>query len=111
MLGTPILGEMRAYLAYTGLRYPLHFWRDHHGAEVDVLAEVATGYAAIEIKASRRWERRFNRGLHKVRKHLGKTKTRCFGVYLGEREALIDNVRTLPAKQFLILMWKGDVFI
>ena len=110
LLETLLLGEMRAYLAYSGLRYPLHFWRDHHGAEVDVLAETATGYTAIEIKANQRWERRFNRGLHKVRKHLGDEKTRCFGVYLGEREALIDDVRILPAQTYLKLVWEGGVF-
>ena len=109
LLETLILGEMRAHLAYSGLRYPLHFWRDHYGAEVDVLAETAAGYIAVEIKASRRWERRFNRGLHKMRTHLGKTKTRCFGVYLGEREALIDDVRILPAQTFLKLLWGGGV--
>lgn len=111
LLETLLLGEMRAYLAYSGLRYPLHFWRDHNGAEVDVLAETAAGYTAIEIKAGGHWERRFNRGLHKVRKHLGKAKTRCFGVYHGEREALIDNVRILPAQKFLTLMWRGEVFV
>ncbi len=110
LLETLILGEMRAHLAYSGLRYPLHFWRDHNGAEVDVLTETAAGYVAVEIKASRRWERRFNRGLHKVRTHLGSAKTRCFGVYLGERETLIDDVRILPAPSFLKLLWGGGMF-
>ncbi len=110
LLETLILGEMRAHLAYTGLRYPLHFWRNHNGTEVDVIAETVAGYTAVEIKASSRWERRFNRGLHLVRSQLGANKTRCFGVYLGEREALIDDVRVLPAKEFLKRMWEGSVF-
>ena len=110
LLETLILGEMRAHLAYTGLRYPLHFWRNHNGTEVDVIAETVAGYTAVEIKASQRWERRFNRGLHLVRSQLGAGKTRCFGVYLGEREALIDDVRVLPAKEFLQRMWEGSVF-
>lgn len=110
LLETLILGEMRAHLAYSGLRYPLHFWRDHNGAEVDVLVETAGGHVAVEIKASQRWERRFNRGLHKVRTHLGSVKTRCFGVYLGEREALIDDIRILPAQLFLKLIWMDEIF-
>lgn len=110
LLETLVLGEMRAHLAYTGLRYPLHFWRNHNGTEVDVIAETVAGYTAVEIKASQRWERRFNRGLHLVRTQLGADKTRCFGVYLGEREALIDDVRVLPAKEFLQRMWEGSVF-
>ena len=110
LLETLILGEMRAHLAYTGLRYPLHFWRNHNGTEVDVIAETVAGYTAVEIKASQRWERRFNRGLHLMRTQLGADKTRCFGVYLGEREALVDDVRVLPAKEFLKRMWEGSVF-
>ena len=110
LLETLILGEMRACLAYSGLRYPLHFWRDHHGAEVDILLETATGHVAIEIKASTRWERRFNRGLRKVGVHLGSEKTRYYGIYLGNREARFDEVRILPAKSFLNLMWQDGFF-
>lgn len=109
MLETLLLGEMRAYLTYTGLRYPLHFWRDHHGAEVDALAETATGFTAVETKANRRWEQRFNRGLQKVRTHLGAEKTKGFGIFLGGREALIDDVRIPPAQDFLKLLWDGKV--
>ena len=110
LLETLILGEMRAHLAYKGLRYPLHFWRNHNGAEVDVIAETTTGHTAVEIKASQRWERRFNRGLHLVRTQLGASKTQCFGVYLGNREALIDDVQVLPAGDFLKRLWQGGVF-
>ena len=110
LLETLILGEMRAHLAYTGLRYPLHFWRNHNGAEVDVIAETASGRTAVEIKASQRWERRFNRGLHLVRTQLGASSARCFGVCLGEREAWIDDVRVLPARDFLKRLWEGGVW-
>ena len=110
LLETLILNEVRAYLAYSGLRYPIHFWRDHHGAEVDILTETANGYVAIEIKATTRWDRRFNRGLHKVKSHLGAGKTKCYGIYLGEREALVDDVRIFPASKFLSVIWEGNIF-
>ena len=110
LLETLVLNEVRAYLAYSGLRYPLHFWRDHNGAEVDILTETTNGFVAIEIKATTRWERRFNRGLRKVRDQLDPDKTRCFGVYLGEREALVDDVRILPARVALEKVWNRDLF-
>ncbi|MCY4305400.1 MAG: DUF4143 domain-containing protein [Aestuariivita sp.] len=109
LLETLILNEVRAHLSYTGLRYPLHFWRDHHGAEVDILTETATGYVAIEIKATTRWDRRFNRGLHKVKSHLGTGKTKCDAIYLDEHEALVDDVKILPVQVALDKVWNSKL--
>lgn len=109
LLETLLLGELRSHLAYSGLRYPLYFWRNYDGAEVDVLCETASGFVAIEIKASHRWDRRFNRGLHKVREDLGADRTRCHGIYLGERDAFVDGVHVHSASAFLRRLWGGDV--
>ena len=106
---TFILNELRAYLAYSALDYKLHFWRSYDGAEVDVLCETAAGFVAIEVKASSRWEKRFNRGLHRVREDLGKGRTLCYGVYLGERQALWDDIRVLPMVTFLKRLWGGEI--
>ena len=103
------LGELRAYLSYTARNYRLHFWRSYNGAEVDVLCETARGFVAIEIKASTRWERRFNRGLHRVSDDLGKGDTTCYGVYFGERAALWDDVHVLPAMEFLRRLWADEI--
>ena len=64
---------------------------------------------AIEIKASSRWERRFNRGLHRVADDLGRDRTTCYGVYLGERAALWDDVNVLPLIDFLKRLWAGEI--
>ena len=104
-----VLGELRAYLAYSSLGYKLHYWRSYDGAEVDALCETATGFVAIEVKASRRWERGFNRGLRRVREALGAERTTCYGAYLGERRALWDDVQVFPLLDFLKALWNGDV--
>ena len=106
---TFVLNELRAWLGYSGADYRLSFWRSYDGAEVDVLCETVEGFVAIEIKASPRWEKRFNRGLHRVRDELGKDRTACHGVYLGERAALWDDVHVLPLVDFLKRLWAGDV--
>ena len=67
------------------------------------------GFVAIEIKASLRWEKRFNRGLHRVRDALGKDRTTGYGVYLGERPALWDDVYVLPLVDFLKQLWAGEI--
>ena len=109
LLETFILNELRACLSYTGTHYPLHFWRNYDSTEVDLLCETAAGFVAIEIKASPRWDKRFNRGLHRVRQALGKDKTTCYGIYLGNRPALWDNIRVMPVVDFLKELWGGGI--
>ena len=106
---TLVLNELRAWLGYSGGDYRLSFWRSYDGAEVDVLCETVEGYVAIEIKPSSRWEKRFNRGLHRVREALGKDRTACHGVYLGGRSALWDEVQVQPLVEFLKRLWAGEI--
>ena len=109
LLETALLGEIRAYLAYAGLRYPLHYWRTHDGVEVDLLCESGAGFIAVEMKASARWDARYNRGLNRLRDELGAGRVTCYGVYEGERSATWGNVRVLPAPEFLKRLWNGEV--
>ena len=109
LLETLLIGEVRAYVAYAKLRYPLHYWRTHDGVEVDLLCETGNGFVAVEMKASNRWDRRYNRGLNRVREELGAHRVTCYGVYEGERPASWGDVQVLPALEFLQLLWNGEV--
>jgi len=109
LLETFILHELRAYMGYTGRHYTLNFWRTYDGVEVDFLCETINGFVAIEIKAASRWEKRFNRGLHRVRQELGADKIACYGVYLGERQALWDDIYILPLLDFLKHLWSEKI--
>ena len=105
---TFVLNELRAWLAYQSLGYRLHFWRSYDGAEVDAMCETASGFVAIEVKASSRWQRRFNRGLRRLAAELGNSLT-CYGVYLGERTAQWDDITVLPMQDFLRRLWAGEI--
>lgn len=109
LLETFVLNEIRAFLSYSGRHYRPCYWRSYDNAEVDVLCETAAGFAAIEIKAAGRWDRRFNRGLRRVREHLGERATTCYGVHLGPRPARWDDVQVLPVLDFLERLWNGEV--
>ncbi len=109
LLETFVLGELRAHVSYTGKHYPLRFWRNYDGTEVDLICETANGFVAVEIKASTRWDKRFNRGLHRVREALGARNTFCYGIYLGERQLLWDDIRVLPVTDFLRQLWDGEI--
>ena len=39
-------------------------------------------------------------------KHLDPRETTCYGVYLGQRAALWDDVRVLPVLDFLKRLWQ-----
>ena len=109
LLETLLIGEVRAYLSYAGLRYPLHFWRSHDGVEVDLLCETNAGFVAVEVKAGTRWENRFNRGLQRVGDELGAHRVTALGVYRGARPATWGNVQVLPVFDFLHRLWDGAV--
>lgn len=109
LMETFILNEVRAYISYQKLYYPVHFWSSHDQVEVDLFCETKKGFVAIEIKSSVTWQNKFNKGLKRIRDEIGKSKVECLGVYLGERRALVDGVTVLPLKEFLKRLWAGDL--
>jgi len=109
LLETLLFNEIRSFLSYSKLHYGIYFWRSYDGVEVDLLCETSKGFVAAEFKASAKWEKRFNRGLHRMKSELGERLTGCFGVYLGDRAALWDGVHVLPVREFLQRLWDGGV--
>jgi hypothetical protein len=106
---THLFHEVRAFVAYEKLRYPLYFWRSYDGVEVDLLCETQSGFVAIEMKAGTQWEARFNRGLNRMRSELGEKNVTCYGVYQGDRPASWGEVSVLPQIDFLKRLWGGDI--
>jgi len=104
-----VLNEIRAYVAYTKLQYPLHFWRSYDGVEVDVLCETIDGFVAVEIKSAGRWDKRDNRGLNRIRDELGPDRTRAFGVFQGNRPAQWGEIQVMPILDFLRHLWDGEI--
>ena len=109
LLETFMLSEVKAFLAYSGKNYPVHFWRTHDGVEVDLFCETQNGYVAIELKASQRWDNQYNKGLNRIGAELGEGKVSRYGVYLGEREASFGGIRVLPLLGFLKAIWAGEI--
>ncbi len=106
---TFLMNEVRAYLSYSGKRYPLYFWSSPEKVEVDLLCETQGGFLAVEFKAAARWDKKFNKGLHRIRQELRKKGVRTLGVHPGERAAVIDEVEVLPWLEFLRKLWAGDL--
>ena len=109
LMETWILNEIRAYLNYERLAYPLHYWRTHDGSEVDVLLETRDGHVAVEIKSGTRWDTRYNRSLQSLKQFFGGKPLRCHGVFLGEHASRWGDVQVHPAREFLSLLWAGEI--
>lgn len=109
LLETLLLNEIRSFLSYSKRLYKIYFWRNYDGIEVDFLCETGSGFVAAEFKSSNRWDKRFGKGLQRMRAELGTQLTACYGVYLGERAALFNDVHILPADDFLRRLWNGDI--
>lgn len=103
---TCLLHEIRAFLSYSGLGFPLHYYRTHDGAEVDLLVETRQGHLAIEFKSTRDWRTSHERGFDSLRRHL--PELTCLGVYAGDRPLQTGRCRVLPYGEFLQGLWAGE---
>ncbi len=106
---TFLLHELRAYLHYSDLEYPIAYWKTRDGAEVDFVIDTPSGLVAIEVKSAARWDTSWCRGLAKLRELQPKGVLATYGVYTGERASEHDGVRVLPWREFLAQLWQGKL--
>lgn len=105
LMETFIINELRAYLAYRQLYYPLFYWSSRDGVELDILCETKDGFIAIEIKSKETWDKKFNKGFNKIQEALRPKKVRSIGVYLGKRSLFYENIEIYPLLNFLKSLW------
>ncbi len=110
LLETFIINELKAYLHYTNKHYPLFYWRNHNGVEVDFFFETQSEYIGIECKLSANWENKYNKGLNRMLSEIGKQKVKLIGIYSGKRKAKYGEVEVYPVLDFLKTLWSGELF-
>ena len=106
---TLVLNELRAYLGYSSYDYWLCFGATTTARRSTSFARRRKGSWRLKSRRRRDGTGCFNRVLHRVRDDLGKDRTACYGVYLGQRAALWDDVRVLPLVDFLKRLWAGEI--
>jgi predicted AAA+ superfamily ATPase len=104
---TFMLGELRAFLSYSGLSYPPQFFRTHDAVEVDVMLETRKDFLAIEIKSAPTWHKTAAAGFRRLRDELPKVK--CVGVFTGDRRQSHDGYDVWPYGEFLKALWDGKI--
>jgi len=100
-----ILQECWAYRHYSGLDFPISFWRTASGAEVDLI--LGDAEVAIEIKSSE------NVGNSIKGLHLFHEEKKCRKSFIVSREPLPrklnSTISVLPWHIFCEMLWRGDI--
>jgi len=106
---TWILHEIRAYLSYSDLHYPVYYWSSHDQVEVDVFLETTKGFVAIELKSTLEWQKSFNLGLIRMKEELPRHSVTTIGVYCGKRAMEYEGIQVFPYAEFLKKLWAGEM--
>lgn len=100
-----LLQECWAYSHYSGLEFPLSFWRSASGAEVDLI--IGDAEVILEIKSATRAPER-TKGLHLFRQEHCCHK--CFIVSRDPLPRKLDNgITILPWQHFCKMLWAGEI--
>lgn len=94
LLETLVLHEIKTYSDYFQQRWGVHFWGTPSENEVDFIVIKGKVAIGIEVKASKKWDKKFNSGLETLLDS-GKIKS-AFGVYLGTEKLKSGPVTVLP---------------
>ena len=98
--------ELRAHASYTGLHYPIAYWRTSSGFEVDFI--LAEGLVAIEVKSSTNPTTDHLKGLRAFKEEFHAR--RHIVVSQVERARRTeDGIDILPWQEFLTQLWDGAV--
>ncbi len=113
---TYILHELRAYNHYNKKNREFFYYKVSGGSEIDFLVELskktlskAQEFLAIEVKCSKKWDRRWSKNLSEIKKSSNKIR-RLVGVYLGDEILTQGEVSIFPILEFLKRLEQGEFF-
>jgi len=100
-----ILMELLAHRVYRDLNYDVNFWRTKSGLEVDFI--IGHGEVAIEVKGTSRID---NTDLRPLKTFIQEYRpARAFVVCNEAAARLHEDIRILPWRDFLKMLWNGEV--
>lgn len=91
------------------MRYQPPFWSNYDGTEVDFFCETKDGFVGAEIKVSVNWQKKFGRGLLRMKREMAPAKVKSYGVYRVKRTARIEDIDIFPVHQFLRMFWNDEI--
>ena len=100
-----IYHEIYTHSNYTGLQYPIHYWRTASQSEVDFV--LGDHEVAIEIKATQNANPRHAKGLRSFAEDYSVKK--CFLITNDPFPRQMGEVLVLPWQVFLQRLWAGEI--
>jgi predicted AAA+ superfamily ATPase len=100
-----ILMELLAHRSYCDLNYDVNFWRTKSGLEVDFI--LGRGEVAIEVKGTRRIDKKDLRPLKAFVQEYHPAK--AFVICNEVAARLHENILILPWRNFLKMLWNGEI--
>lgn len=98
--------EVSAHSSYSGLFYPITYWRTTSGFEVDFI--LGNGDAAIEVKSTSRIHDRHLKGIRAFKEEFDVA--RCLVVSQDSSPRMTtDGILILPWQDFLERLWNGAI--
>lgn len=102
-----ILHELRSYMNISSCRGELSYWQSSSGNEVDIIWSRGDFHVGIEVKSSKIWKSKFNRGLRQLKSK--KFLNKAYGVYLGDHSIFDEEVVILTLEDFLKGLYAGEI--
>lgn len=91
--------HLQAWIAYSGDRHKLYYWRTRSGTEVDFVIYGPNNFRAIEVKNSARVDKKDLSGLRSFREDYPECTPLL--LYRGKERLKIADILCLPCKEFL----------
>jgi predicted AAA+ superfamily ATPase len=95
-----VAAHLRAWIAYSGERDKLFFWRTHHGLEVDFVVYGERGIFAIEVKNSQRIRLQDLRSLRAFQEDY--PESTAVLLYRGKDLLKKEGIWCIPCEHFLL---------
>ena len=100
-----IYQEIAAHSHYSGLRYPISYWRTASQLEVDFI--LGDHQVAIDVKGTEQAASHHLKGLKAFREEY-RTK-HSIVVTLDAKARIVDGISILPWESFLRRLWAGEI--
>lgn len=114
---TFMINQIKAYNEYSQKKLTLCYYGVSGGHEIDLIIEVRKrGISAkseiisIEFKSSPKWKSDWNSPSKGLKANTKVKVLKQFGVYMGERRFVEDDINIIPADEFLKILFQGDIF-
>lgn len=115
-LETQVLHELRSYLDAHSLHSELFYYQSASEVEVDIIIQlrkktlsVKSEIICLEIKNSKNWDRRWEKGIKSLLNEKSVEVKKCIGLYRGSETLTFDTITVMPVEQFFTLLHQKKI--